>query len=38
MSFKSPMGEVLIVVRSVELNGDVPAGAFVPPKRAVELP
>jgi len=37
MSFKSPMGEVLIVVRSVELNGDVPAGAFVPPKRAVEL-
>ena len=38
MTLKGPMGEVLVVVRSVDLNGDVPAGAFVPPKRAVELP
>jgi hypothetical protein len=38
MSLASPMGEVLVVIRSVELNGDIPVGAFVPPKRAVELP
>lgn len=38
MNLRSSMGEVLVVVRSVEVNGDVPVGAFVPPKRAVELP
>ncbi len=34
----SPSGEVLMVVRELELNGEIPAGAFVPPKRAKALP
>jgi hypothetical protein len=35
---KSPTGEVVLRVRSVELNGELAPGAFVPPKRAVALP
>ncbi|MBC7835823.1 MAG: hypothetical protein H7Y88_12105 [Phycisphaerales bacterium] len=31
-------GEMLIRIHELELNGDVPAGAFIPPSRAKALP
>lgn len=38
MRLRSPSGEVVVSVREVELNGEVPAGAFTPPARAKALP
>lgn len=38
MRLRSPSGEVVVTVREVELNGEVPAGAFTPPQRAKALP
>lgn len=38
MRLKSPAGEVVVTVREVELNGEVPGGAFTPPQRAKALP
>lgn len=38
MRLTSPTGEVLVRVRTVELNGEVPAAAFKPPQRAKPLP
>lgn len=38
MRLKSPSGEIVLVVREIELNGEVPPGAFEPPQRAKALP
>ena len=38
VTLTSPSGEVLIRVRTVELNETLPSGAFTPPKRAIALP
>lgn len=38
LRLRSPSGEVLIRVRELELNGELPPGAFTPPTRAKALP
>jgi outer membrane lipoprotein-sorting protein len=38
LSATSDMGTILIQLRDVELNADLAAGAFVPPRRAEKLP
>ena len=38
MRLRSATGEVLVRFRDLELNGEVPAGAFTPPSRAKALP
>jgi len=38
MRLRSGTGEVLVRFREIELNGEVPAGAFNPPSRAKALP
>lgn len=34
---RSPMGKVAVTMREIEVNGEVPPEAFIPPRRAVEL-
>ncbi len=38
MRLRSPSGEVMVRIRELELNGEIPAGAFTPPARAKALP
>ncbi len=38
MRLRSPTGEVMVRIREIEINGEIPAGAFVPPARAKALP
>lgn len=38
MTLQSPTGEVLVRIRELEINGEIPGGAFVPPARAKALP
>lgn len=38
MRLRSGTGDVLLRFRNAELNAEVPAGAFVPPRRAKALP
>ncbi|HZW07208.1 MAG TPA: hypothetical protein VFF65_08790 [Phycisphaerales bacterium] len=37
LRLRSAMGEVVVTTRELEVNGEVPPEAFVPPRRAVEL-
>jgi len=38
MEFLAPTGTIVIRLADIELNGELPASAFVPPKRATRLP
>jgi len=38
MTFQSDAGSVIIQMRDIEINQDVPAGAFTPPSRATRQP
>jgi hypothetical protein len=38
VSAKSDRGEILINLKTVEINGEIPDRAFVPPRRAEKLP
>jgi hypothetical protein len=38
MRLRSPTGEVMVRIRELEINGEIPGGAFVPPARAKALP
>jgi acyl-coenzyme A synthetase/AMP-(fatty) acid ligase len=38
MTAVGPNGKIVLDLRDLELNGDIPAGAFTPPPRAQRLP